>query len=324
MMTMRKITLYLSILILALTTSCQHKELCYEHPHKANVRIGYEWPEGTANHPASMSVYVYHIGDSTDFVRYEFDNHTGGDIELPFGMYRLLSLNSDTPNIEYAERDSLETFVIYASEASILDGTNIKTSKLPTLDEVGVERHLSSIDSLWCCDIKDSTIIDQNFVDDTTQMSQISFTPEYITRSINIEITKVENADFATGGLSMSLSGLPAGYYPYEGKHTDEIGTYISTLQEGKTNKTLIGSLNTFGINKEKPGKHYLVVYAILSDGTKWFYSYDVTDQIYSHPNNKNITISVSGLPIPSPLFNGGGINPDVDTWIYNDVPVTM
>lgn len=323
MITMRKIARYLSIVTVVLIASCQHKELCYEHPHKANVRVSYEWPEGLTNYPASMSVYVYPT-DSTDFVRYEFDNHTGGDILLPFGMYSFLSINSDTPNLEYTERDSLETFVIYAGEAMTLDGTNIKTSKLPTLEEVGDGRYLSSIDSLWCCDIKDSTIIDQNFVDDTTIMSQIVFIPEYLTRKVSVEITKVENADFATGGLSMSLSGLPAGYYPFEGKLTEEVGTYISSLEEGKTNKTLVGSFNTFGIDKERPNKHYLVVYAILSDGTKWFYSYDVTDQLHSHPNKKDITISVSGLPIPSPLFNGGGINPDVDTWIYNDVPITM
>jgi hypothetical protein len=323
MMTMRKIARYLSIVAIVLIASCQHKELCYEHPHKANVRVGYEWPEGVENLPSTMSVYVYST-DTTDFIRYEFDNNTGGDILLPFGMYRFLSINSDTPNIEYTGRDSLETFIICASEASILDGTSIKTSKLPTLDEVGKERYLSSIDSLWCCEVKDSVIIDQSSIDDSTQLAHISFTPEYMTRNISVEITKVENADFATGGLSMSLSGLPAGICPFDGKFTEEAATYISTLKEGKTNKTLVGSINTFGVDKERPNKHYLIVYAILSDGTKWFYSYDVTDQLYSQPNSKKINISVSGLPIPSPLFNGGGINPDVDTWIYNDVPITM
>lgn len=63
--------------------------------------------------------------------------------------------------------------------------------------------------------------------------------------------------------------------------------------------KTVItGGLLTFG---HKAGNnHTLTVYAVLADGSKWYYTYDVTDQIYSAPDPRNVHIVLDGFPCPN------------------------
>ena len=51
--------LYLRLLcmaILALTTGCEHKELCYEHPHTMQLDVIFDWGKAPGASPGSMSL----------------------------------------------------------------------------------------------------------------------------------------------------------------------------------------------------------------------------------------------------------------------------
>ena len=69
---------------------------------------------------------------------------------------------------------------------------------------------------------------------------------------------------------------------------------------------------------------HTLTVYAVLSDESKWYYTYDVTDQIHSAPDRRDVHIVLDGLPLPKPIVNGGGFQPDVDDWQSVNVDIEM
>lgn len=51
---------------------------------------------------------------------------------------------------------------------------------------------------------------------------------------------------------------------------------------------------------------------------------YDVTDQIHSAPDQRNVHIVLDGLPLPKPIVNGGGFQPSVDEWQSVDVDIEM
>lgn len=80
--------------------------------------------------------------------------------------------------------------------------------------------------------------------------------------------------------------------------------------------------LLTFG---HKAGNnHTLTVYAVLADGSKWYYAYDVTDQIHSAPDPRNVHIVLDGLPLPKPIVNGGGFQPEVEDWQTVPIDIEM
>ena len=74
---------------------------------------------------------------------------------------------------------------------------------------------------------------------------------------------------------------------------------------------------------------HILTVYAILADGSKWYYTTDVGDQIHNviiDPTNhkEEIRIELDDLPVPKPIVNGSGFQPTIDGWQSINIEVTM
>lgn len=103
-----------------------------------------------------------------------------------------------------------------------------------------------------------------------------------------VEIRNAKNLKYVSG-VGSSISGLAGGLLPGAGADalTGERVTIPFDAVTGKDKdgeKTVItGGLLTFG---HKAGNnHTLTVYAVLADGSKWYYTYDVTDQIHSAPD---------------------------------------
>ena len=73
--------------------------------------------------------------------------------------------------------------------------------------------------------------------------------------------------------------------------------------------------------------EHLLTIYAILSDGSMWYYTYDVSELLNDttlNSDSDDCHIELSGLPIPKPIVNGSGFKPDVDDWENEDIDVDM
>ena len=84
----------LAVMLLPLLTACEHKDLCYDHPHSANVEVVFDWTEAPDANPATMSLYLY-PEDGSEPMRYEFTKREGGTIIVPEGMYDALCVNSE-------------------------------------------------------------------------------------------------------------------------------------------------------------------------------------------------------------------------------------
>lgn len=142
-----------------------------------------------------------------------------------------------------------------------------------------------------------------------------------------VEIRNAKNLKYVSG-VGSSISGLAGGLLPGAGADalTGERVTIPFDAVTGKDKdgeKTVItGGLLTFG---HKTGNnHTLTVYAVLTDGSKWYYTYDVTDQIHSAPDPRNVHIVLDGLPLPKPIVNGGGFQPEVEDWQTVPIDIEM
>ena len=72
-----------------------------------------------------------------------------------------------------------------------------------------------------------------------------------------------------------------------------------------------------------------LTVYVILADGSKWYYTADVSGQMHRNgqgtgDDNNSITIELDELPIPKPIVNGSGFQPTIDGWQGIEIEVDM
>ena len=70
-----------------------------------------------------------------------------------------------------------------------------------------------------------------------------------------------------------------------------------------------------------------LTVYAVLRDGTQWYHSFDVTEQMHEDGGHA-IHIVLDHLPIPEPGpgigEGGGGFIPTIDDWNTIDINISM
>ena len=51
------------LLLAFMVVSCEHKDLCYLHPHQTMLRILVDWSKFNVEQPTGMSVYVFPKGD---------------------------------------------------------------------------------------------------------------------------------------------------------------------------------------------------------------------------------------------------------------------
>lgn len=56
-----KVYTIFTMLLLFAMTSCEHKDLCFDHAHTVDVKVVFDWRNAPGASPASMAVYLYPI-----------------------------------------------------------------------------------------------------------------------------------------------------------------------------------------------------------------------------------------------------------------------
>lgn len=301
--------------------ACEHKDLCYVHPHnpEESAKVIFDWQKAPDAEPASMAVYFF-SQKGGEALRYDFTDRAGGTVRIPNDTYDALCMNSDQSDIELRNTDRFETFEISTPTVSLLGGLSplgISSDSAPRAEGTEEERVAAAPQALWCD-------YSGNLVFDTTNYPHtVTLYPEEVICHYTIEIRNATNLKYTTG-LSASISSLSGGFKPGAKQLSDELVTVPFDLTVEQDNTTLTGATAVFGHCASTQVKHQLIVYAVLSDESKWYYTYDVTDQIHSAPDPKNVHILLDGLPLPKPIVNGGGLQPDVDEWQSVDIDIEM
>lgn len=315
----RLMYIFLCILV---SISCEHKELCYDHSHTIDVNISFDWANAPDAAPKSMSLYLF-SEDGTNPRRYEFVGREGGIIRVVPGVYHAICLNSDTETIRHRYTDLHHTYTLTTDQVSLLSGMAafgvFTRSEPPMAKGTEDESVISPSEMLWSHQM--------TYVELSEHGQKFVMSPEVSYNHIHLEILNAENLKYTTA-VSGTLSGLADGYRIGTGELSAGLATIPFSLSITGDRDQLNGDFYTFGHCPADLNKHILTVYAVLHDGTQWYHSFDVTDQMHESEDHI-IRITLDRLPIPEPGpgtggEGGGGFVPEVGEWKQIDITITM
>lgn len=303
-------------------SSCRHKDLDFEDLPMQDVKIAFDWRNAPEANPSSMAVYLFYSPlespDST--LRYDFPNNSGGEVRIPYGSFSGLAFNSDNTDwAHFRNSENIVGFEIYTLEASSLPKSGLATRALPKAKEAEDEIMVECPGQVW------SGKNDAMSLKRGEQYKTLTFFPEDIVCHYTVDIIDIDNLSSIEGtATDASLSGMAGGFLQGQHAATDTHYTLPFILVKDTRNNSLHGEFLTFGESPKTKNPHKLCVYAIMSDGNKYFYTFDVADQIYNATDPKHVHIVVRGLSFPKPITGGSGFNPDVNDWDEVDIDLRM
>lgn len=320
-------------LLCVLSASCEYKDLCYDHNHWANVRIVFDWqhaPEAitkatTETTGAGMTVLFYDDETATSHepVRYDLPGREGGNVRLLPGTYQALSYNYDTETILYRGMELENTLEAYTRLSSIGEGTMMSRTDMPRANNTEQEPVILEPDPLWAATSETFMV---NIGDETRT---VTMQPQTRVCEITITIHNVPNLQYSSqfGG---ALSGLAPSVWMASGQIGEGTATQAFSASAIDQN-TLEMHFRTFGHCPRRgegiTNPHILTIYAILADGSKWYYTYDVSQQMHNpkqNPDDHHVYIELDDLPVPKPIVNGSGFQPTIDGWQGVEIEVDM
>lgn len=309
------------IIVAFLFLSCEHKELCYDHTHTVDVKVFFDWCDAPGAAPESMSLYLFPTAGG-EVLRYDFTDRNGGTVRVPIGNYDAVCLNSDADNIDYrnsGQRTTFEVSTRTTTLSSSLASLGVRSDGIPRANGTEDEYIALSPDMLWSDHAEDIKL------KQTAVENIITLYPKVSVSTYTVEIRNAENLKYVAG-ISGLLSSLARGLLPGVGCDAicEECVSMPFDAVVSADKAVVTGELFVFGHCPSVQNIHQLTIYVVLSDESKWYYTYDVTNQIHSAPDQRNVHILLDRLPLPKPIVNGGGFQPSVDNWQPINVNIEM
>lgn len=311
------------LLVLLMTfVACQKSLEMWPNYLKTHYWVIFDWTNSPHANPSVMQFIAY-PKDGGQGIEFGFTKNTSGEVDLAAGEYQSLAFNSDTENLLY-RGDKWDTFEIYTRETSLATYSKLFSSSRSVPRGPGSEDELivEEPDMLWTgCAAEMPTAGNNQNETVTLPMQPSVFTYLFV-------IDNVANLEYVID-ITATLSGMSGSMFPSTGKpsHTHCI-IPVSVKSDGK--QTITCSVRSFGhCPQQEAGNHHLLVYARLSDGSKWYYDFDVTDVL--HKPSKTVTddegnvlieIRLNELPFPRAISSDSGMHPDVEDW--NEVEVDI
>ena len=307
-----------------LLASCQYKELCYDHNHSGAVNVVFDWSLYPEARPTGMTALFYK--DAQEPIRYDFSGHNGGSARLVEGQYQAVGYNNNTEAIRFRGMGSVATLEAYTRNSSITEGTKLFATKGEMPRAKGTEEEIVILepDPLWGG-------AGAQFLVEVDGNHTTTVQPRELVREMVITIYNVPNLQY-TSGLGASLTGLAGSVFLADGRMGEDHVTQAFEMH--KIDETTIQArFYTFGhcphADEGLENDHALVLYAVLADGTQWYFTTDVTDQLHDPDLNPEDTHHMEvdieeDIPIPKPIVNGGGFQPTIDGWQGVNIEVGM
>lgn len=328
---MKANTLTSATLLLAacLTTSCEHKELCYEPNPTVNAKVSFGWDETMETAPKSMSVYLFPVSGGKS-IRYELTRYENVSIRIPVGEYDIICLNSDTRNIDIRNSESFSRFEIITHDAS--ESETPLSKGAPRAGGAEDERIARQPETIYC-----ATATGVKFTETTNAQSRVEIGNENMIRLAPVKKTseiflRIENIDHAKriNELSATLSEMAEGYHPANEAPTEGTVTLPVEMTVDRKSGTATAIIRSFGHCPADFRSHHLMIYAIMNDDSKYYFDYDISESLHIsfHAEGEPEEIVLDELPIPDPQpgenSGGGGMAPTVDDWNTVNIPLDM
>ncbi len=304
----RLMTVVMVAMLLLFGTSCEHKELCYNHSHFAKVRVVFDW-EGVSQdeRPEGMRVVFFPSSGEGETWTFDFPGGEDATVEVPGRNYHVVCYNYDVEGIVWENEDDYDTFKANTVSASSPEGEDMRltTSRL-------YGDYIQSVSLPF-------TENDEEYLVSLAPRKQVCY--------YTFEVHGVENIG-AISDMRASLSGMSGGLIMGGDKLPENLSE--SLLFTCKiTGSTISGSFYTFGYNDES---NIFKLYLKNRSGKVYVVEQDVSRQIHDEPvtghvGDVHIDIYVS-YRVPAEPITGGdggpGFDVGADDWEDVDIDITI
>lgn len=311
-------------------SSCEHKDLCYDHDHRVSVNLVYDWSEAPDANPKGMRIFFYPIDNDSPIEQFNFTNNIeGGEIKLLPGHYRMITYNNDSEVAKPYDIDDYFSHHFYTRTASLFEpvsggNRSLTDENIPRPAGSEDQMVLACPDQLWGCSCIDIEIKNQ----DESQIQTLTVFPENLVCHYSYEVRNIKNLKSAINACA-AISGMA----PYVNLHDGSLGdrSIIHPIEAHRCDSTTIkGEFLTFGHNPVNDTPHRFGLYVWLADGSTRFFTdrddFDVTNQIHSASDPQNVHIIIDGLNLPEIVGNGdnGAWNTTIDDWSVVDQEIIL
>ncbi len=292
-----------------LLSACEHKELCYDHPHFTTVRVDFDWSQiDKEEMPEGMRV-VFYPTDGGDSWIFDFPEGKGQTIELPQKEYQTVCYNYDTRGIDWTGQDSYRELTA-------------ETRKVASPDSIAMR----AVSGFLCSSALDSVVLKEQ---PNGSETVVLFQPRrnvcrytYEIRGLK-ELSRVAALRAGLSDMGGSLN-LAADSIPEDLSETVLFGGEVK-------DSLIVGKFYTFGWSQKGETDHnQFRLYVKSTAGKMYKLDADVTEQIRKVPLKGHIgdvhLIIYLDFSIPNDP-NGdtqSGFEVNVDEWedIYIDIIV--
>ncbi len=306
--------------VAALTTSCEHKELCYTHPHTGVVRVEFDWTDAPEADVATMTICFYNAETGALTKVCYADAQNGMDVPLANGTYSVITYNSNSDAVYAEDIDNFDTHYLTTRQGSMTEPSagysDSKSDNVPRVPSAADEQVRITADQMWGCS---QTDIEVMVAEGEVQI--ITLTPYELTCTYTYEIRNVENLASVVR-MNAALTGMSGALYPSTDM-VDEAPVTLPLTSEWSGN-TIYGKFYTFGHNESNNTRKFLTLYVWSTDGAQHSYGttgndalFDVTEQVVNAPDPHNVHIVIDGLVLykADPSASDGGFQVSVDDW---------
>lgn len=312
-----KTYLYILMLCCGLLTGCDHKELCYLHPHDRQLRVQFDWSlieQKDIPQVVKLICSPLWLDDKDRYLEFDLPPE-GGTVNLPEGNYELMAYNNDSHvNLVDQKNMTMPGDYAYRHWRFILTTPNSRT--LPNNKQAP---------DFFCLAVKHENM------GGTDSREVIVMRPQRRTARVKCEVRGIGNLE-----QTRKIYGVLTGCADYMDLSS---GICLERITQGNKSSVAFEMDNEGGVIRGRfcllgsgfpPGskgtsvehRHKLQIYLLQKNGKLRKFEGDVTEQV---PCDNPIGVTMADFDISLELTaempdtedekEEGMFDPDVDEW---------
>lgn len=350
-------SLILTLSVIIAANSCEHKELCYYHPHVAPVRVNVDWSLFTMEQPTGMTAYAYTQDGKGEhlhrFITHDINSIT---LELEAGFFNSIVFNqseSEYGSIEFTDLESYNNAQVKVVQTkSSWYSTKVPETKVGTEPEwfaVGREEQIEVTEDMVA-------VAEKEYLDQLgDQMARALSTKTVNDVATIVPISVIKQVEFRVYGQGLynlrsargAVEGMAEGCLLSTGQttashvaHTMD-AWHLETEPNDPASGDIVTVLSTFGLPQGHGGaadeNKFTLNLLLVDNKTQLTYDYYIGDILAQFEGmdglDGQIQKVVVELELPERLpdvqpmgGSGGGFDASVDDWgdeISTTIPIS-
>lgn len=303
--------------------ACDHKDLCYDHPHAVPARINVDWSRFTQEQPTGMTVMLFPQDGGTPYT--SLSNNTAyTDVNVPPDDYCVLVYNQSATEFGSLTFEGMGSIGSATVRAATMGSRWYRTR--------GDDARLVHQPEWFATDVQQDVVAPMSAIDKYTRAGTRSVIatlfPQCVVYTIHVRI-HINNI-YNLRSARASLDGLADGYLLGLSSPTSDLATELLeewTVErdaDNPANGTIVASITSFGLPAGHMGKadenHLRLSLLLVDNKTQLDHDFNVGSE-FVRDSDVSLSLTINehiDTPLPDVKPDGGsqgGFNASVDDW---------